>query len=159
MSHCLASYALTCHDMSLVRKFQNEVQRSFIRSNFDLALNDRWRDLHHRLRELRGRNVLPDLVLKCTDKYRKQSFDRRTMAVLRYRDSTWATTHSRDKPRRRAGKPPLSLLELQECLQKDTRMFIPAQAPVLGQPSYSSPSVPARTPAVITHVGRVCVWQ
>ena len=112
LCHGFEAYALTGDDFALVRKAQNQIQRTFLCPNNSLELAERWRDLHSRLRDLRSQGKLADMVDMLETRIVAQTWDDGTCRLLNYRGTGWQRTFFPGKPKRRRGRPCITLLHV-----------------------------------------------
>ena len=59
--HGATAYALTCENVQYARQLQNIVQRNFVKAE-GTDVVARWRAMHSKLRELRLKGALPDVI-------------------------------------------------------------------------------------------------
>lgn len=139
LCHGLQDFAITNTNLAKVRTLQNQIQRSFVKIDFSLDINQRWRKAHWDLREMRRTKIIPDVEFYLSQRICNQTFDQKTKKVFAYRDETWQGTFARDKPRRAVGKPPRTLQQFRAQLKQARRCVQEpeALAHVLGQPAQS----------------------
>ena len=112
--HGCDAFPLNVNDLRLLEKFQNQVQRCFVKSSLQ-DVRERWIDLHSKLHKLRAEGKLPDTIKRYRLSLHKIRFSKATMALVNYRDRSWQQLRFIGKPRRRQGCPPTTLAEILAC--------------------------------------------
>ena len=112
LTHGCNSFALTADDFDHVRKFQNMVQRTFIRSA-EPDQRARWLEIHSRLNGPRTLGYISDSISVLVSKCKRSSYCQVTQELIDFRGSSWLQALGRRRPdRKRCGRPAITLASL-----------------------------------------------